>query len=695
MARWKEITVDLAQTTFAFGDLVSASAGLEGDGANGVLHFALEFLDAADDVIAQHDGNTVAPTVGQVLRSRVEGVTVPPGTARIRGVAVNPSGVGSPWALEYMLNAGPVALPYRPPNYRFGRDSADSLAGLDGETARRMAEMGGRMRPHMALGAFTPRVALHAGEIHYAIFEDGTVILRNGVAEAVNRVVGDVGSFGVNAGDVVATNRPVAMRMRIGYAVPPFALAARAFVYRTSRSYPHTLRVYAPYTDARVEVTIDQTDFAAPDHVVDIAAGTVENVTIDDPEEDAHEVRLRATAPVVAADTGVSNDRVLLMPAATEVLDPTGTAEHAVSMDGSSVTDHGAGYLSADAPFGVLNSADGAGGDAEMGMPVDALGDLYMVDHAITGYALAAIEPCVVRVYQWAGGGWDLYGEHDLSAASRQNPMQVAEADQGGNSGVPLSADGGTTETGPWRWAGTGRFALRTNTDTFNDEYTVVGYRSDVYLHVPVLTAEQIMVTALSALSADIGEATAGVLRSADGRLVLDLAARTLTVRDQNGTVRMRLGRLGGGAEDYGVQVYDADGNLALGEDDDGVLVHRGSVDLLGIVQRILFRSADGETAWGAVQGNSTLGVHQIVIPLSGDGPSGGTVVLVCERDPATGRTKVAIGRQGAIGPGSPGSAVLVRGAMNLRHGAAAPVGTDAWVDSADYPSFDPAAAFE
>nr|PZN59864.1 MAG: hypothetical protein DIU58_17200 [Sphaerobacter thermophilus] len=78
--------------------------------------------------------------------------------------------------------------------------------------------------------------------------------------------------------------------------------------------------------------------------------------------------------------------------------------------------------------------------------------------------------------------------------------------------------------------------------------------------------AEQIAVDELSAISANLGDVTAGVFRSADNGLVVDATNRLITIRDQQPMPieRVRLGRLGPGPEEWGLQIRSASGLLVL-----------------------------------------------------------------------------------------------------------------------------------
>lgn len=126
MARWKETRVKVRDTTFVPGEsVISASGRFIGDGTSAGLRFALEFLDASDNLISQHLGDIVTPGNGDKLISKVENITVPAGTVTICGYGINISGLGNPGADQWMLNAGSIVLPYRDPEFQFSRDQID------------------------------------------------------------------------------------------------------------------------------------------------------------------------------------------------------------------------------------------------------------------------------------------------------------------------------------------------------------------------------------------------------------------------------------------------------------------------------------------------------------------------------------------------------------------------------------------
>ena len=75
------------------------------------------------------------------------------------------------------------------------------------------------------------------------------------------------------------------------------------------------------------------------------------------------------------------------------------------------------------------------------------------------------------------------------------------------------------------------------------------------------VTAAKITVSTLSSIVADIGTITAGLLRDTASTFIADLTNALLTITDTQGSpvVRLKLGKIAGGATDYGLQIFDKD----------------------------------------------------------------------------------------------------------------------------------------
>ena len=117
-------------------------------------------------------------------------------------------------------------------------------------------------------------------------------------------------------------------------------------------------------------------------------------------------------------------------------------------------------FVDPNAPSGEVT-----GVDAENGVPWSSCGDTYLLPHDVTDYALAAIEPTVISVYNLSG---ELLTTYDFSTASRTSIGSTLVGDQSGGGSVIIP-------TGA-RFEGTAPFALRTNIS--QREYHSMGYNS-------------------------------------------------------------------------------------------------------------------------------------------------------------------------------------------------------------------------
>ena len=136
---------------------------------------------------------------------------------------------------------------------------------------------------------------------------------------------------------------------------------------------------------------------------------------------------------------------------------------------------NGTSFYTSDEPIQLQANGDGNGGDAHQGIPLDHLGDTYMIAHPVGGYSVVSVEPCIVTAYKLDGvGGKTLIGTHDLSASTRTQPRYFCTGSHmhDWHSGVI----GNIADTGMYLEA-TAPFALRTNGPTDDGEYVVLGYR--------------------------------------------------------------------------------------------------------------------------------------------------------------------------------------------------------------------------
>jgi len=320
--------------------------------------------------------------------------------------------------------------------------------------------------------ALSAWVALASDTITYGTVEPDTIIYKNGKVV----VVADgpqTGTISVSAGDILTTNgKPVGfVAQGSQYSIAPLSLAGKYFGFYSNRKGPQTIYIYAPFGPAYVEYYENGIKGeVSPTATVLVNQGEI--VTLQSTQQEPVHHRIYSTAPIVVTKQGSGADHEIIPPASHEVLLSQTAAGYGTMFGGTVYNINGDYFYSEDDLVYAMAIADGAGVDCDAALPWKACGDTYIIPHPISGYAIIALEPTIVRVYYWdsANSQWVLYKEHDLTSASRTNPIKVQEADQAGDeadiiTNVPILVTGDRP------------FYLRTN-DESADEYPVLGYRS-------------------------------------------------------------------------------------------------------------------------------------------------------------------------------------------------------------------------
>jgi len=249
-----------------------------------------------------------------------------------------------------------------------------------------------------------------------------------------------------------------------------------------------------------------------------VPATTVTEHTVVTSNNIATYTWIKADAPIVIYRNSGGNDHTIVRPAAREIFTYDGYLENkfnpsdtTTSQNRQSETDWR--YIrNATAKLGSFDNGDGSGGDGTSHFPWSFAGDTYCLPHTLSGYQIATIESAIINAYYWSGSAWTLYKSHDLSEASRENFLGLKEG---------FDSVGGTnlgTST-VWRFVGTGRFVLRTNSTgplAVNDEYFALGYdsnlRAENTLRVGKIIAGDIAADAITADAIDVGAITADAI---------------------------------------------------------------------------------------------------------------------------------------------------------------------------------------
>tara|TARA_R110000737_G_scaffold345106_1_gene373217 strand:+ start:37 stop:3126 length:3090 start_codon:yes stop_codon:yes gene_type:complete len=244
---------------------------------------------------------------------------------------------------------------------------------------------------------------------------------------------------------------------------------------------------------------------------ITVASDTVTENTVTTSNNTPTYTWIKADSPVVIYRNSGGTDHAIVRPAARELFTYDGYVESKFNPSDAtaSVTQQSATdwryTRNATVKLGAFDNGDGDGADGTSHFPWEFAGDTYCLPHTISGYQIATIESAIINAYYWSGSAWTLYKSHDLSEASRENFLGIKEGnDQQGGTGL-----GSFTV---WRFVGTGRFVLRTNSSSplsANDEYYALGYdsnlRAEKTLRVGKIIASDIAANAVTASAISAG----------------------------------------------------------------------------------------------------------------------------------------------------------------------------------------------
>ncbi len=433
----------------------------------------------------------------------------------------------------YLDNTGDFSL-----SDKFKFDISASTLTVDGTIeADGFSTIEGKPVPEITVGTklqsqatLSPRVVIFGGDpVFYAALEDNTRVYLNGIlVDTVNKGASStIAAADLDNGDIIHSTKPVSLRQN-GAPLPTFAATGQFFATgnRPDYTYLH-FGIYSPYADGQIKYfnfdSIEPED-ANNDSLIDwsdnnaydassnpngwktkaLIQGSVAELTIERSSNTVNGFQwFQADTPVLissAASTsntwfgGDLRDVKLLKEVSREVLsyDEGNQIKYSPSNTGTIVNDNTGSSdwryskSTGDLLFAHTDQGDGDGSDGVQGIPWKMCGDTYVIDHGLRSYQIATIEPSVISAYYWTGSTWTLYKTHDFTTASRSSFASHSEGDSDAHGVDSSNFIGQADADKPWRFIGTGRFALRVNTPhdgtdgNDDDEYFVLGYDSNL-----------------------------------------------------------------------------------------------------------------------------------------------------------------------------------------------------------------------
>jgi hypothetical protein len=335
-------------------------------------------------------------------------------------------------------------------------------------------------------------VALEDGvNIYIEKMTDGTqyTVKENADAYTNYNIPSETSQSGDGPWRVFASG-PIICKHADGVMGAPANFSSTLLANSGSRYNPYDIYLFAPYGEAQVDVYYDANgaaDFIESSSTVDdtiiIPAGGYYHYEAD-VDLSANDAAATFIFKSDARITGIfrptgGGDNMLMIPMtngeAVSNYEAAGEivfyANSKTSGTPTRITNGNARYYATDDEdmhIAYYGHADGAGGDAEFGLPREAMSDLYVwPEPNLSNYRIVAVEPCEVTVMK--ADGTVLYRE-DLSAASTSAPLFVSQGSNTGNTNI-------NTGGGPYRFVGTAPFHLIAQEGGDDDETVLLGAR--------------------------------------------------------------------------------------------------------------------------------------------------------------------------------------------------------------------------
>lgn len=331
--------------------------------------------------------------------------------------------------------------------------------------------------------------------ITYSAIHSGTEIIEmNGGTETVvvSKTSGPTrGTFSAVEGRVYYGTKPVHLFGEgANHAIVPYSLAGRIF---GNYSVRYSSSIYNIFNPSSYDVTINVYDAVA--NGIDGTASTTINVSAGQssgyitPTEDDWVFFEADTDIIMSVDESDGGDRMIMAPAAhyfyrrynqyqTTVINttPSTVATHGVHDPNNKCI--------------AVGIADGGGGDADSGLPLENLACNYSWGNTLSDYQLVTPYNCTIDVSYWDGSAWQLGESHTMSGTLLSPDGQFRDGSVGfGSEGTDNSGSAANLGAGAtlWKFEGSKPFLVVIN-DTTNDEEILLGWNTTEKVFSPQKT---------------------------------------------------------------------------------------------------------------------------------------------------------------------------------------------------------------
>ena len=320
-------------------------------------------------------------------------------------------------------------------------------------------------------------VAMTTTTVDYVAIYPGTIISEidgSSITTMLSSTTTPVrGTLSITSGRTYTSNKPVHFgdQGNNNYTIAPISYRGNILGFFSSRYHPVTLRVYCLEDNTNIELfaySITGTNSILVDSSSNLSQGTIESYSISDTYDDVW-IWIKSNNKILGTGTGASGDRFVLPPISSNYIYRRYN-ENEETIYGNNPSFVGSYVIQDDDGAAAISIADGAGGDAEAGMPLDFLTDTYAFGSGeLDSYFIVSPYTNTITVSYYSNSVWTQYGSH-VENGTLTSPSVHAEGTQSG--GTPLVPDLGAV---PWKFEGTNPFYIVIN-DGSSDEEALIGW---------------------------------------------------------------------------------------------------------------------------------------------------------------------------------------------------------------------------
>ena len=322
--------------------------------------------------------------------------------------------------------------------------------------------------------------------VDYVAIYPGTVISQtraDGSSTTITTKVSSTstpvrGTISIESDKMYSSNKPVHFgdQGNNNYTIAPISYRGNILAGYGNRSWPATYYIYCHEDNTDIEVfaySILTSNPSGPDGVLlysssNLSQGTIESYSISDTYDNVW-IWVKSNNKISGTVQHGGNDKYILPPVSTNYIYRR-SDKNEETIYGGNPSFVGTYVIQDDNGAAAVSIADGAGGNAEAGMPLEFLTDTYAFGSGdLESYFIVSPYTNTVTVSYYSNSVWTQYDSH-VENGTLTSPSIHSEGNQAG--GTPLVPDLGAV---PWKFEGTNPFYIVTN-DGSADEEALIGW---------------------------------------------------------------------------------------------------------------------------------------------------------------------------------------------------------------------------